>query len=65
MPSIQIGTGWLDRSLDLGVERFSGLVEQQDRRVLDHSATIAMRWRWPPEKLDAALADTASKPRRP
>jgi len=53
----QPAQGLHDGLLRDGVETGRRLVENQDRRVADDGAAIAMRWRWPPEKGDATLAD--------
>ena len=47
----------LDRELDLAVERRGGLVEHQDRRVLQHHARDRDALALPARELDAALAD--------
>src|SRR5215472_15063438 len=47
----------LDRGLDLAVERARRLVEQQDRRILEHDASDRDALPLAAAELDAALAD--------
>jgi hypothetical protein len=51
LPAISVSRlAWIAR-LDLAVERGGGLVEHQDRRVLQDHAGDGDRWRWPPDSL--------------
>jgi hypothetical protein len=50
----------LHRRFGIIVERRGRLVEQQDRRVADQARAIDMRWRWPPDSVDAVLAQRVS-----
>ena len=65
LPSISAVQALLDRGLDLGVERAGGLVEQQDRRVLEHHARDRDALALAARELDAALADMRVVARRP
>ena len=46
----QVRERLLHEPLGFGVERRGGLVEDQDRRVLEEARAMAMRWRWPPDR---------------
>ena len=57
LPSIRLEQLLLDRELDLAVERRGGLVEHQDRRVLQDHARDRDALALAARELDAALAD--------
>ena len=57
LPSISVAQLVLDRELDLAVERGRRLVEDQDRRVLQHHAREGDALALAARELDAALAD--------
>ena len=50
-PSISRSQRVDDRLLGRRIQTGRRLVENQDRRVADDRAAIAMRWRWPPESV--------------
>src|ERR1700691_16437 len=41
----------LDRRLDLGIQCGSRFVQHENRRVLQSTRAMAIRWRWPPDSL--------------
>ena len=57
LPAISVPRLCLDRGLDLAVERGGGLVEHQDRRVLEDHARDRDALALAAGELDAALAD--------
>ena len=57
LPAISVSRLCLDRGLDLAVERGGGLVEHQDRRVLQDHAGDGDALALAAGELDAALAD--------